>query len=146
MPSPGPDRAHQHTPEAPIPPQSRPSHLLPLHRLAVHPIPSGVRGALVHRVSALPDGPLDVTWLPTETPRLPLGRIRLHWEPASLAGWNVTAHLGLATTEVHLASWPAAPDDWPHLVRPTLHEVLGLCAALAVATAALDLSNRLAQV
>ncbi|WP_406722971.1 hypothetical protein OG968_25235 [Streptomyces althioticus] len=51
-------------------------------------------------------------------PQLPLGRIRLHWEPASHAGWDVTAHLGLATTEAHLglatteallASWPAAP-------------------------------------
>ncbi|MFI2116685.1 hypothetical protein ACH489_19660 [Streptomyces rubiginosohelvolus] len=67
-------------------------------------------------------------------------------EPASHTGWDVTAHLGLATIEVHLASWPAAPDDWPHLVRPTLLEVLGLCAALSVATAALDLSNRLAHV
>lgn len=109
-------------------------------------MPSAMRGALVQRVSALTDGPLDVTWLAVETPRLPLGRICLHWEPASLAGWDVTAHLGLATAEVHLASWPAAPDDWPRLVRPTLREVRGLCAALAVATAALDLSNRLAQV
>ncbi|MFJ8392159.1 esterase [Streptomyces sp. NPDC094144] len=109
-------------------------------------MPSTTRGALVQHVSALPDGPLDVTWLGPEAPRLPLGHIRLHWEPAPLAGWDVTAHLGLATTEVHLASWPSAPDDWPRLVRPTLHEVLGLCAALAVATAALDLSNRLAQV
>ncbi|MFE3774527.1 esterase [Streptomyces sp. NPDC059122] len=109
-------------------------------------MPSNVRGVLVERVSALPDGPLDVTWLAAETPKLPLGRVRLHWEPASLAGWNVTAHLGLATTEVHLASWPAAPDNWPSLVRPTVHEVLGLCAALAVATAALGLSNRLIQV
>ncbi|MYT17838.1 hypothetical protein YWIDRAFT_07475 [Streptomyces sp. SceaMP-e96] len=109
-------------------------------------MPSGVRGALVERVSARPDGPLDVTWLAAEAPGLPRGRIRLRWEPASLAGWDVTAHLGLATGEVHLASWPAAPADWPRLVRPTLHEVLGLSAALAVATAALDLSNRLAQV
>ncbi|MFJ2649457.1 esterase [Streptomyces sp. NPDC087420] len=74
-----------------------------------------------------------------ETPKLPFGRIRLHWEPASPAGWDVTAHLGLATTEVHLATWSAVPNDWPRLIRPTLHEVLGLCAAL-------DLSNRLAQV
>ncbi|WP_269084794.1 hypothetical protein [Streptacidiphilus anmyonensis] len=44
---------------------------------------------------------------------------------------------------MHLASWPAAPDYWPRLVRPTIHEVLGLCPALA--TAALK-SNRLAQV
>ncbi|MER0241696.1 esterase [Streptomyces sp. HSW2009] len=109
-------------------------------------MPNGVRGALVQRVSAQPGGPLDVTWLATAAPRIPLGRIRLRWEPASPAGWDVTAHLGLATTEAHLASWPTAPDDWPCLVRPTLHEVLGLCSALAVATAALDLSNRLAQV
>ncbi|MFE6101297.1 esterase [Streptomyces laurentii] len=109
-------------------------------------MPDGVRGALVQRVSARPDGPLDVTWLATEAPRLSLGRIRLHWIPASLADWDVTAHLGLATTEVHLASWPAAPDDWPRLVRPTVHEVIGLCAALAFATDALDLSNRLAEV
>ncbi|QMU74784.1 esterase [Streptacidiphilus sp. PB12-B1b] len=109
-------------------------------------MPNGVSGALVQRVSAQPDGPLDVAWLAADAPRLPLGRVRLHWEPAPIAGWDVTAHLGLATTEVHLASWPAAPDDWPRLIRPTVHEVLGLCAALAVATAALDLSNRLAQV
>ncbi|WP_323186610.1 esterase [Streptomyces sp. NBC_00439] len=128
-------------PEVPIS-----SHVLPLHSIAAHPMPSGVRGALVQRVSVLPDGPLDVTWLATESPKLPLGRIRLHWEPASPTGWNVTAHLGLATAEVHLASWPAAPDDWPRLVHPTIREVLGLCAALTVATAALDLSNRLAQV
>ncbi|MEV6148013.1 hypothetical protein [Streptomyces sp. NPDC051992] len=48
--------------------------------------------------------------------------------------------------EVHLASWLAAPDDWPRLVHPTVHEVLGLCAALAVATTALDLPDRLAEV
>ncbi|MFF3257824.1 esterase [Streptomyces sp. NPDC002932] len=109
-------------------------------------MPANVHGALVQRVSALPDGPLDVTWLSTETSRLPPGRVRLHWEPAPLAGWDITAHLGLATTEVHLASWPAAPDDWPRLVHPTIHEVLGLCAALAVATAALDLANHLSHI
>ncbi|MCX4398840.1 MULTISPECIES: esterase [unclassified Streptomyces] len=109
-------------------------------------MPDGVRGALVQRVSARSDGPLDVTWLAAGTPRLPLGHIRLHWEPASLAGWDVTAHLGLTTTEVLLASWPAAPDHWPRLVHPTVHEVLGLCAALTVATTALDLSNHLAEV
>ncbi|MFB7147870.1 MULTISPECIES: esterase [Streptomyces] len=109
-------------------------------------MPDGVHSALVQRVSTRYDGPLDVTWLTARTPKLPLGRIRLHWEPASRSGWNVTAHLSLATTEVHLASWPAAPDDWPRLVRPTLHEVTGLCAALAFATDALDLSNCLAEV
>ncbi|GHF77724.1 esterase [Streptomyces filamentosus] len=108
-------------------------------------MPGGVRGALVQRVSPRYDGPLDVSWLPVDAQKLPLGRIRLHWEPAPRAGWNVNAHLGLATTEVHLTSWPAAPDDWPRLVRPTLHEVTGLCAALAFTTEALDLSNRLAK-
>ncbi|MFF5336913.1 esterase [Streptomyces sp. NPDC013181] len=107
-------------------------------------MPIGVRGAVVQRVSARADGPLDVTWLAPDSAPLPLGRIRLHWEPATLTGWDVTAHLSLATTEVHLASWPAAPDDWPRLVRPTLYEVTGLSAALALATAALDLSNSLA--
>ncbi|MEU8869263.1 hypothetical protein [Streptomyces umbrinus] len=43
-------------------------------------------------------------------------------------------------------SWPAAADDWPSLVRPTLYEVTGLCAALTFGTNALDLSNRLAGV
>lgn len=108
-------------------------------------MPNDVRGALVQRVSALPDGPTDVTWLPAETPRLPRGCIRLGWEPGSTTGWDVTAHLGLATAEVHLASWPGAPDNWPSLIRPTLYEVRGLCAALSVATAALSLSNRLTE-
>ncbi len=106
-------------------------------------MPNGVHSALVQRISARPDGSFDVTWLAAETPRLPLGRIRLRWEPASLSGWDVTVHLGLTTAEVLLGSWPAAPNDWPRLVRPTLYEVTGLCAALAFATDALDLSNRL---
>ncbi|AJF68553.1 hypothetical protein [Streptomyces vietnamensis] len=109
-------------------------------------MPDGVRGALVQRVSSRHDGSLDVMWLAAGTPRLPLGRICLRWEPASRSGWDVSAHLGLASTEAHLASWPAAPDDWPRLVRPTLYEVTGLCAALAFATDALDFSNRLAEV
>ncbi|MEV0035497.1 esterase [Streptomyces sp. NPDC002018] len=108
-------------------------------------MPPGVCGALVHRVSAVPDGPLDVIWLPADAPQLPPGRIRLHWEPASSASWTITAHLGLPATEVLLATWPNTPGTWPHLVRPTLYEVTGLCAALGVATAALDLSNRLAR-
>ncbi|MFE2931102.1 esterase [Streptomyces sp. NPDC059278] len=105
-----------------------------------------MHSALVHRISARPDGPLDITWLAAETPQLPLGRIRLRWEPASRRGWNVTTYLGLATAEVLLGSWPGAPDDWPRLVRPTLYEVTGLCAALSFAAAALDLSNRLSGV
>ncbi|MER7702384.1 esterase [Kitasatospora sp. NPDC097605] len=84
-------------------------------------------------------------WTPRTVPRLPFGRILLRWEPASKAGWDVTARLGLATTDVHLATWPAADDDWPGLIRPTLREVTGLCSALAVATSALDFANRLAE-
>jgi len=105
---------------------------------------NGTDGALVRRISGIPDGPLDVAWLPAGAPRLPLGRIRLRWEPVPHTGWTIHAHLGLATTEVLLASWPSAPEHWPNLVRPTLYEVTGLCHALAFATAALDLSNQLA--
>ncbi|MFF2819415.1 hypothetical protein ACFVT9_28320 [Kitasatospora cineracea] len=101
-------------------------------------MPAGVRGALVRNVPSGPDRPIGVLWLPTDAPRLPLGSISLHWEPATGSGWDVTARLGLATTEVHLASWHAAPDTWPHLVRPTLTEVTGLCHALALATTALN--------
>ncbi|MGW0854533.1 esterase [Streptomyces sp. NPDC002690] len=109
-------------------------------------MPTEVRGAVVQRVSVRTDGPLDIAWLPATAPRLPMGRIVLRWEPASLGGWDVTAHLALATSEVHLASWPSASNHWPQIVRPTLHEVLGLTAALSVATAALTVSNRLAEV
>ncbi|MFG2919046.1 hypothetical protein ACGF0D_39980 [Kitasatospora sp. NPDC048298] len=100
-------------------------------------MPPLAHGALVHNVPASPDEPIKVFWAPHPAPPLPLGRIRLRWEPATGSGWDVTAHLGLATTEVHLATWLAAADDWPRLVRPTLREVTELCSALAVATAAL---------
>ncbi|MFI9273975.1 esterase [Kitasatospora sp. NPDC052896] len=110
-------------------------------------MPPGARGALVQRVTIRPDGPLDVRWLPASSAPLGLGlgQILLIWEPASHSGMDVTARLGLATTEVLLATWPAAPDDWPHLVRPTLAEVTSLCAALKVATAAIEYANRLAR-
>ncbi|MFC8718071.1 hypothetical protein [Kitasatospora sp. NPDC057198] len=101
-------------------------------------MPAGVRGALVRSAPSGPDRPIGVLWLPADAPRLPLGSISLQWEESHRSGWDVTARLSLATTEVHLASWHAAPDDWPNLVRPTLTEVAGLCGALAVATAALN--------
>ncbi|MEU8927805.1 esterase [Kitasatospora sp. NPDC048545] len=107
-------------------------------------MPSWASGALVHRAPAVPGQPIQILWLPNTAPRLPFGRILLRWEKAPEAGWDVTARLGLAITDVHLATWPAAPDDWPCLVRPTLREVTGLCSALAVATAALELANHLA--
>ncbi|MGW3179523.1 esterase [Kitasatospora sp. NPDC001119] len=107
-------------------------------------MPPWASGALVRHVPTAPDQPVEALWLPATSPRLPFGRILLRWEKAPEAGWDVTARLGLATGDVHLATWPAAPDDWPRLVRPTLHEVTGLCSALSVATAALELANRLA--
>ncbi|MFE7318240.1 hypothetical protein ACFU7T_34855 [Streptomyces sp. NPDC057555] len=57
---------------------------------------------------------------------------------------DVTARLGLATTEVTLATWPNLHGDWTPIVHPTLFEVAGLHAALSVATDALNLANRLA--
>jgi hypothetical protein len=57
---------------------------------------------------------------------------------------DVTAHLGLATTEVLLANWPDLHGDWTPVVHPTLLEVIGLHAALSVATDALHLANHLA--
>ncbi|MGW3830513.1 esterase [Streptomyces microflavus] len=105
-----------------------------------------MHGALLQRISTRPNGPLHVTWLAAGNPRLPLGRIRLRWESASRTSWDVTAHLSLTTAEVLLGSWPGAPNDWPRLIRPTLYEVTGLCAALAFAIDALDLSNSLAEV
>lgn len=89
-------------------------------------MPAGVRGALVQRISARPDGPFNITWLTSESARLPLGRIRLRWEPAPTAGWDVSAYLGLATAEVPLGYWPRATEDWPRLIHPTIHEVHGL--------------------
>ncbi|MBP5936728.1 esterase [Streptomyces sp. LBUM 1476] len=75
-------------------------------------------------------------WLTDDTP-LALGQVALHWEPAP-TGWNVQAHLGLATGPVRLATWPNSPDHWPDITRPTLHEVRSLCSALRVATRALN--------
>lgn len=103
---------------------------------AVQSLPPGTRGALVHRAPLAPGHPITASWLPPDAQPLRLGQILLHWERAE-AGWNVTARLGLAATEVHLASWEGTNDDWPDLVRPTLHEVRGLCSALAVASSAL---------
>ncbi|MFF2616868.1 esterase [Kitasatospora sp. NPDC058046] len=107
-------------------------------------MPPWASGALVHSVPAHTGHPIKVLWIPHTAPQLPFGRILLRWEPAPEAGWDVTARLGLATTVVPLATWPAAGDDWPHLIHPTLREVTGLCSALLVATAALELANRLA--
>ncbi|WP_231976992.1 hypothetical protein [Streptomyces sp. 2323.1] len=57
---------------------------------------------------------------------------------------DVTARLGLAATTVVLATWPRLHGDWTAVVHPTLFEVAGLHAALAIAIDALNLANRLA--
>ncbi|MEU4200810.1 hypothetical protein AB0F64_12770 [Streptomyces sp. NPDC026294] len=56
---------------------------------------------------------------------------------------DVTARLGLASSEVALATWAGLHGDWTPVVRPTLHEVIALHAALRVAADALHLANRL---
>lgn len=68
----------------------------------------------------------------------------LSWTPAAEGGMDVTARLGLVSTEVILANWPGLKDDWSQTVHPTVYEVIGLHAALSVATDALHLANRLA--
>ncbi|WP_257134322.1 hypothetical protein [Streptomyces sp. st77] len=57
---------------------------------------------------------------------------------------DVTAHLGLASTDVTLATWPNLHGDWTPVVHPTLLETIGLHTALSVAIDALRLANRLA--
>ncbi|WP_405539636.1 hypothetical protein OG787_46800 [Streptomyces sp. NBC_00075] len=57
---------------------------------------------------------------------------------------NVNAHLGLAATDALLANWPDLHGDWTPVVHPTVLEVIGLYAALSVATDALCLANHLA--
>ncbi|GLF95539.1 hypothetical protein [Streptomyces yaizuensis] len=50
---------------------------------------------------------------------------------------DVTAHLGLNTMDVILATWPNLHGDWSTTVHPTVYETLALHAALRVATKAL---------
>ncbi|MCM1967984.1 hypothetical protein [Streptomyces sp. G1] len=59
---------------------------------------------------------------------------------------DVAAYMGLSSMEVLIASWPSLCGDWTRTVHPTVYEVLGLHAALRVATDALHLANKLATV
>lgn len=128
---------------------------LALRNVVRRPMPFGVRGALVRSVQPLPTGAIRVTWLPAATPdqlrdeprgthRLRPGCVMLAWAPAVRDGMDVTASLGLTSTEVALATWPGLSGNWSPIVHPTVHEVIGLHAALSVATDALRLSNHLA--
>ncbi|NEA37691.1 esterase [Streptomyces sp. SID11385] len=108
-------------------------------------MPPGVRGALIRHVPQATNRPIHIAWQSPDATPLRHGHTLLAWQLSQHTGWDVTAHLGLPTGEVLLASWPALPSHWPRIVRPTLYEVHGLCAGLAIATAALDLANHLAE-
>ncbi|MEU3597175.1 esterase [Streptomyces sp. NPDC006798] len=115
--------------------------LFPLRKAALRPMPSGVRGALVREVSPCPGDILRTTWHPAPTGRhhrLGPGALLLTWtRTSSGGGMDVTAHLGLDTMEVTLATWPNLHGDWSRTVHPTVYETLALHAALRVATKAL---------
>ncbi|MEV1065985.1 esterase [Streptomyces sp. NPDC050263] len=92
-----------------------------------------------------PAQPIRTLWMSDLTSdRLRPGSILLSWEPSLRDGMDVTAHLGLASAKVLLANWPGLQGDWTPVVHPTLFEVIGLHAALSVATDALHLANHLA--
>ncbi|WP_405931524.1 esterase [Streptomyces sp. NBC_00827] len=113
--------------------------------LVRHPMPKAARGALLRSVSRLANQPVHTTWVSVQHPgHLRPGSILLSWEPSPGGGMDVTARLGLASAEVVLATWPDLHGDWTPIVHPTVFEVLGLHAALMVATDALHLSNHLA--
>ncbi|MFD7135246.1 hypothetical protein [Streptomyces sp. NPDC059894] len=106
-----------------------------LSALTREPMPADVLGALV-----TPEhGRFMATWMPVSGPsRVPQGRVRLSWTSAGDDRMDVTAHLGLARTQVLLAVWPGLRGDWSGVVSPTVTEVTELHAALRVATVALE--------
>ncbi|MER5490524.1 esterase [Streptomyces sp. NPDC002490] len=122
-----------------------PTSLFPLRVAALRPMPEGVRGALVREISPCPGDLLRTTWYPADPrscrDRLGPGALLLTWTPSPSGGMDVTARLGLDTVEVTLATWPGLHGDWTTTVHPTVYEVLGLHAALRVATDALRLAN-----
>lgn len=114
--------------------------LFPLRAATRRPVPDGYRGALVREVSPHPGDILRATWHPTPTgrrDRLGPGALLLTWTPSPSGGMDVTAHLGLNTTDVTLATWPSLHGDWSTTIHPTVYETLALHAALRVATKAL---------
>lgn len=120
------------------------SHHLILSDLVRHPMPQSVRGALLRSVSPHLAQPIHTVWTSDlKSDQLRPGSILLSWEPGLRDGMDVTAHLGLASAEVLLANWPGLQGDWTTVVHPTLFEVIGLHAALSVATDALHLANHL---
>lgn len=120
---------------------------LALGDLAQRPMPVGVRGALVRAVPQLITAPIPASWVPAQDPApIRPGAVVLRWLPVRPGSMNVTAHLGLASSEVLLATWPNLQGDWTSIVHPTLREVTGLHAALSVAIDALHLANQLSEI
>lgn len=125
-------------------PISSQDHLI-LSDLVRYPMPQSALGALIRSVPPLPTQPIRTVW--ATGPRagcLRPGSVLLSWEPSLPGGMNVNAHLGLAATDALLANWPDLHGDWTPVVHPTVLEVIGLYAALSVATDALCLANHLA--
>ncbi|WP_406133213.1 esterase [Streptomyces zaomyceticus] len=108
-------------------------------------MPAGVGGALVRSVPQHATEPTPTAWVSAQD-RAPIrpGSVLLRWTHTSAGGMDVTAHLGLASTDVTLAIWPNLHGDWTPVVHPTLLETIGLHAALSVAIDALQLANHLA--
>ncbi|GHB11111.1 hypothetical protein GCM10010330_76340 [Streptomyces tendae] len=110
-----------------------------LSGFARSPMPAGVRGAIVTSVDKGPGRTFQVAWSSFAAPaRIPPGRIRLSWAPASEGLMDVEARLGLPGAEVLLARWPGLRGDWPDIVRPTVAEVMELHSALRLATVVLN--------
>ncbi|MEU5838721.1 esterase [Streptomyces diacarni] len=86
--------------------------------------------------------PVRVCWL-LHGAGAPDGCVLLSWYPRTDGTTEVEARLGLAGGEVTLAAWPSLCGDWARVVHPTLHEVLGLHAAMSLAKDALRLANAL---
>ena len=106
------------------------------------PMPAWARGALVRHAPADANAPIPVSWLRHGT-AVPDGYVLLSWSPKPDATTEVSARLGLANGEVTLARWPSLCGNWTRVVHPTLHEVLGLHAAMSLAKDALRLANML---
>ncbi|MEW2403496.1 hypothetical protein [Streptomyces sp. NPDC046862] len=103
-------------------------------------MPDGVRGALVHYVSATLADTFPISWLASDHPDpIPPGRILLSWTSANDGSTTVTAYLGLPAAEVLLATWPGLTGEWTHIVHPTVVEVMGLHSALTLATLVAEL-------
>ncbi|SFC59345.1 hypothetical protein SAMN05421773_104207 [Streptomyces aidingensis] len=108
-------------------------------------MPTDTRGAIVRSISAMPGDVLQISRVDSrDRSSLPLGGVLLTWATSATGGMDVTAQLGLPSQEVLLGRWPGLHGEWSPIIHPTVYEAIGLCAALHVATDALNLANHLA--